>query len=60
MENSRRTGSQNRPGGATEPIPAMQKLLDSPFTLLAIGVAVPTVLYTIWGIVEVISVPLAK
>jgi hypothetical protein len=43
-----------------ENIPAMQRLLDNPFLLLFIGVAVPTVLYTMWGIMEVISIPMVK
>ena len=49
------------PEGVTEePIPAMQKLLDNPFLLLFIGLAVPTVLYTIWGVMEIVSLPIAK
>ena len=35
-----------------EPIPAMQQLLDNPFLLLFIGVAMPTVLYVIWGVMQ--------
>jgi hypothetical protein len=43
-----------------ENIPAMQRLLDNPFLLLFIGVAVPIVLYIMWGIMEVISIPMVK
>ena len=43
-----------------EDVPFMQKVLDNPFLLLALGVLTPTVLYTIWGIVDIMSVPLAK
>ena len=43
-----------------EQIPVMQKILDNPFLLLFIGVVVPTVFYTIWGIMEIISIPIAK
>lgn len=43
-----------------EPIPLMQQLLDNPFLLLFIGLAVPTVLYTIWGVMEIVSLPIAK
>ena len=43
-----------------EPVPAMQQLLDNPFLLLFIGIAVPTVLYTIWGVMEIVSLPIAK
>ena len=43
-----------------EPVPAMQLLLDNPFLLLFIGVAMPTVLYIVWGVMEIVSVPIAK
>jgi hypothetical protein len=43
-----------------EPIPAMQQLLDNPFLLLFIGVAMPTVLYIIWGVMEIVGIPMAK
>jgi len=43
-----------------EPIPAMQLLLDNPFLLLFIGIAMPTVLYIIWGVMEIVGIPVAK
>ena len=43
-----------------EPIPAMQQLLDNPFLLLFIGVAMPTVLYIIWGVMEIVGIPITK
>ncbi|HEY3564607.1 MAG TPA: hypothetical protein VGL96_06355 [Casimicrobiaceae bacterium] len=43
-----------------ERIPAMQQLLDNPFLLLFIGVAMPTVLYIIWGVMEIVGIPMAK
>jgi hypothetical protein len=43
-----------------EPIPLMQRILDNPFLLLFLGVVSPTVFYIIWGIMEIISIPLAK
>ena len=43
-----------------EPIPMMQKLLDNPFLLLFIGVMVPMVVYSLWGVIEILTVPLAK
>lgn len=55
--------SRNSEGGSVpgeERIPAMQSLLDNPFLLLFIGVAVPTVLYLIWGIMEVAQIPIGK
>jgi hypothetical protein len=43
-----------------ERVPMMQRILDNPFLLLFLGVTMPTVLYIIWGIMEVASIPLAK
>ena len=43
-----------------ERIPIMQRILDNPFLLLFLGVTLPTVLYILWGVMEVASVPLAK
>ena len=42
-----------------ERIPVMQNVLDNPFLLLFIGVAVPTVLYIIWGIMDIVQIPIA-
>jgi hypothetical protein len=42
-----------------ERIPVMQRLLDNSFLLLFLGVTIPTVLYLIWGVMEVASIPLA-
>ncbi len=43
-----------------ENIPLMQKLMDNSFLLLFIGVLIPTVTYLIWGIMELVSIPLAQ
>ncbi len=43
-----------------EPVPVMQKVLDNPFLLLFLGVVMPTVFYILWGVMEIISIPLAK
>ena len=43
-----------------ERVPVMQRVLDNPFLLLFIGVAVPTVCYLIWGIMEIAQIPLGK
>ncbi len=42
-----------------ERIPAMQRILDNPFILLFIGVLFPSVFYIIWGIVEIVNIPIA-
>jgi hypothetical protein len=41
-------------------VPFMQRLLDNPFLLLFLGVAVPAVLYLMWGIMEVAQIPIAQ
>ncbi|MCC6888334.1 MAG: hypothetical protein IT536_07370 [Hyphomicrobiales bacterium] len=43
-----------------ERVPMMQRILDDPFLLLFIGVTMPTVLYILWGVMEIASIPLAK
>ena len=43
-----------------EPVPFLQKLMDSPFILLALGVGIPMVVYNLWGIIDILTVPLAK
>ncbi len=42
-----------------ENIPLMQRILDNPFMLLFIGITFPTMLYIVWGVMELISLPLA-
>lgn len=44
---------------ADERVPFMQRVLDNPFLLLFLGVVFPTVLYIIWGIMELIQIPVA-
>jgi hypothetical protein len=43
-----------------EPVPMMQQLLDNPFLLLFLGVMVPMLVYTLWGVIDILTVPLAK
>lgn len=43
-----------------ERVPVMQKIIDNPFLLLFIGVVFPTVFYIIWGIMELVTIPLTK
>ena len=37
----------------------MQRVLDNPFLLLFLGVVMPTVLYIIWGVMELAQIPIA-
>jgi hypothetical protein len=46
-------------GSKTARIPVMQRVLDNPFLLLFIGVVVPAVFYIIWGIMEIVTIPIA-
>lgn len=54
------THSQNNTEVNNEPIPFMQQLLDNPFILLFLGVMIPMVVYTLWGVIDILTVPLAK
>ena len=50
------------PTGAATPeerIPPFQQVLDNPFLLLFLGVALPTVLYILWGVMEIATVPIS-
>ena len=38
----------------------MQQVLDNPFILLFIGILIPTMTYIIWGVMELISIPIAR
>ncbi|MBF8269165.1 MAG: hypothetical protein HW386_874 [Gammaproteobacteria bacterium] len=43
-----------------EEIPLMQRILDNPFLLLFLGILIPTVFYIIWGVMEIVQIPVAK
>lgn len=43
-----------------ERVPTMQRILDNPFLLLFLGVVIPTVLYVIWGVIEIVQIPIAQ
>lgn len=43
-----------------EKIPVLQQILDNPFLLLFLGVVMPTVFYILWGVMEVVSIPIAN
>jgi hypothetical protein len=48
------------PESSQEEIPAMQKLLDNPFLLLFLGIMFPTIFYIVWGVMEIVTIPLAR
>ena len=41
-------------------VPLIQQLLDNPFLLLFLGVMIPMIVYTLWGVIDILTVPLAK
>ncbi len=41
-------------------IPVMQKVLDNPFLLLFLGVVMPTVFYILWGVMEIVTIPIGN
>ena len=43
-----------------ENVPVMQRVLDNPFLLLFLGVTMPTVFYILWGVMEIVTIPLTK
>ncbi len=43
-----------------EKVPMMQQLLDNPFLLLFLGVMIPMVVYTLWGVIDILTIPVAK
>lgn len=43
-----------------EALPVMQQILDNPFLLLFLGITIPTVFYILWGVMEIVTIPLAK
>jgi hypothetical protein len=51
---------QQHDDDATAPVPWMQQLLDNPFLLLFLGVFVPMVLYTVWGVFDILTLPTAR
>jgi len=60
MANATQTNNPGSDEVFDEPVPVMQQLLDNPFLLLFLGIAVPTVLYIVWGVMEIVSLPVAK
>ena len=53
------SSSASTPQQEEERIPAFQHILDNPFLLLFLGVALPTVLYILWGVMEIATVPIS-
>ena len=43
-----------------EPVPLIQQLLDNPFLLLFLGVMIPMLVYVVWGVVDILTIPMTK
>ncbi len=43
-----------------ERVPLAQVFFDNIFLLLVLGLAVPVIFYTIWGLFEIATIPVAK
>ncbi len=54
------TPQDSKSGGGIDRIPVMQRVLDSPFLLLFLGVTIPTVFYVLWAVMEIAQIPIAK
>lgn len=52
--------STPRHDDANEPVPWLQQLLDNPFLLLFLGVFIPMVVYNLWGVIDILTLPTAK
>lgn len=51
------TEPERRTSGEQEAIPPGQRLYDRPFLLLAAGVLIMVLVYTAWGLWEVLTLP---
>jgi hypothetical protein len=56
-ENISNQADSESAGDEEERIPAMQHLLDNHFLLLFLGITIPTVLYILWGVMEIVTIP---
>ncbi len=59
VESSSAGPADNPTSDENERIPVMQRVLDNPFLLLFLGVTIPAVLYVIWGVMEITTIPIA-
>ena len=60
MKRGNTTQSQDSQPASEAPsrIPFMQRVLDNPFLLLFFGVVIPTVIYILWGVMEIANIRL--
>ena len=60
MSSSKDPNDPHNLNDPNEPIPWMQQLLDNPFLLLFLGVLIPMLVYNVWGVVEILTLPVGK
>lgn len=61
MTEENETREQTRATAETEErAPVMQRILDNPFLLLFLGVTIPAVSYIIWGVMEIVTIPVGR
>ena len=48
--------SEQSPPGR-EPIPLGQRIFDSPFLLLVAGFLTTAIFYSLWGLIEILTLP---
>jgi len=58
MSESQQQPEQQGSESDGEKLPTMQRILDNPFLLLFLGVTIPTVTYIIWGVMNIVTVPI--
>lgn len=58
MSESQHHPEPQDPEPEQEKLPTMQRILDNPFLLLFLGVTIPTVTYIIWGVMNIVTVPI--
>lgn len=46
--------------GDDEKVPLIQRLLDNPFLLLFLGVMIPMIVYVLWGVIDILTIPHSK
>jgi len=59
MSGERGAGGTPAASGAESRLPLGQRLFDRPFLLLAFGLAVMAICFTLWGLWEILSLPTA-
>ena len=50
----------NHHDDVNEKVPFMQQLLDNPVLLLFLGVMIPMIVYNLWGVIDILTIPAAK